>query len=134
MSPYENERDLAGSTLRSKYAFIFNTVVEIYKFYHIKAKVSSQFEKVKELTETLYKEERLSDYLYESLKVLFKLYPTLIPVELAKMYKNDVKNTLKKLEEIDELLLIAIGDLSQELSDIIKEDKDAYLRSMYDRY
>lgn len=133
MSPYENERDLAGSTLRSKYAFIFNTVVEIYKFYHIKAKVSCKFDKVQEITETLHKEEKLSDYLYESLKVLFKLYPTLIPAELAKMYKKDTKNAVKKLEEIDELLLIAIGDLSQELSDIIKEDKDAYLRSVYDR-
>ena len=132
MSPYQNIAEITASTIRSQYAYIFNTVVEIYKFYHVGAKVSARFEDVKTIVEEMYKEETLSTYLYESLKEIFEKYPILRPDNLKKSYLNDSKKTQETLNRLEELVLTIQADISLELHDIIEEDKELYLRRYFD--
>lgn len=123
MSPYNNNDHGAGE-LRTKFAYLFGTVVEIYRLYHQDEKVAARFEKVVELTQKLYDDEIIDDYLYESLKVVYNHYPYLLPGEVKKGYEENRTKEVQMLNRLYELLTMTQGDLSQRLHDIIMEDNE----------
>ena len=133
MSPNENY-DHGASELRTKYAYLFSTIVEIYKFYHQEEKPATRFETVVELTKKLYEEERIDDYIFESLQLVYKEYPTLLPGEVQKGYEEDREKELNHLNKLYELLSITQRDLSLRLHDIIKEDVENFKKSWSRRH
>ena len=125
MSPYENH-DHGASELRTHFAYLFETVVRIYKLYHQNEKVATRFENVVELTQKLYDEKVFDDYIFESLNAVYKLYPTLLPGVVQKAYEQDKKKEIEHLNKLYELLSMTQSDLSQLFHDIIVEDHDRF--------
>lgn len=125
MSPYENYDHGAGE-LRTKYAYIFETVAEIYKLYHQGEKVATRYEKVVELTQKLYDEGVFDDYIYESLQGAYKQYPTLLPGVVQEGYKNNREKEIEHLNKLYELLSMMQSDLSQLFHDILVEDRERF--------
>lgn len=130
MSPYKNEYELHASNVRSQYAYLFSTVAEIYKFHYLNKKVSSRFEDIKRVSEEMHNDEKLSTYLYESLQEVFKLYPTLLPAEVKRRFKENGTNEWERINKIGELLMIIQADLSLELHDLIINDREEFLRKL----
>ena len=125
MSPYE-EHDHGAGELRTKYAYIFGTVVEIYRLYHQNEKVTTRYEKVVELTQKLHQEEIFDDYMFESLQAVYKKYPTLLPGVVQKGYKENREKEIEHLNKLYGLLSITQSDLSQLLHDILVEDRERF--------
>lgn len=134
MSPYENH-DHGASELRTNYAYLFDVVVRIYKLYHQNEKVATRYETVVELTQKLYEEGIFDDYIFESLKAVYKLYPTLLPGVVQKGYEQNREKEIEHLNKLYELLSITQIDLSQLFHDILVEDrerfKDEWVRRNY---
>lgn len=124
MSP--NEHDAGASELRTKYAYLFDVVVRIYKLYHQNEKVSTRFEKAVELTQKLYDEQVFDDYIYESLQAVYKQYPTLLPGVVQKGYETNREKEIEHLNKLYELLSITQSDLSQTFHDILVEDRERF--------
>ena len=59
------ERETIVTDIRSSYSFIFNQLVQIYKFHHQDEKLSTKAEEVADAVETLHNEGKITDYLYE---------------------------------------------------------------------
>ena len=133
MSPYENH-DHGASELRTNYAYLFDVVVRIYKLYHQNEKVATRFENAVEITQKLYDEKIFDDYMLESLKGLFKLYPTLLPGVVQKGYEENREKEIKHLNKLYELLLITQRDLSEVLYDILEEDQERLKKEWSKRY
>ena len=133
MSPNENY-DHGASELRTKYAYLFSTLVEIYKLYHQEEKPATRFETVVELTQKLYEEEVIDDYIYESLQVVYKEYPTLLPGVVKEGYDKDREKELEHLNRLYGLLSITQRDLSLRLHDIIQEDVENFKKSWARRH
>ena len=127
MSPYERP-DYSASELRTKYAYVFSTIAEIYKYYHHEEKVGTRFEEVVKLVNQLNKEERLSEYLYESLKDLFEQYPTLLPGVVQNGYETNENKEIEHLNRLGGLLSLVQSDLSLELHELLKEEKERYVK------
>ena len=127
MSPYEKPY-YSASELRTKYAYVFSTIAEIYKYYHRGEKVGMRFEEVVKLVNQLKEEERLTEYLYESLEDLFKQYPTLLPGEVQKGYETNESKETEHLNRLGGLLSLVQSDLSLELHDLLKEEKERYVK------
>ena len=125
MSPNENY-DHGASELRTKYAYLFSTLVEIYKLYHQEEKPASRFETVVELTQKLYEEEIFDDYIFESLTAVYKLYPTLLPGVVQKGYEDNREKEIEHLNKLYELLSMIQSDLSQLYHDIWVEDCERF--------
>ena len=133
MSPYENHDHGAGE-LRTNYAFVFETIVRIYKLYHQNEKVPSRFENAVELTQKLFREGIFDDYMLESLQSLFEQYPTLLPGVVQKGYEENREKEIKHLNKLYELLLITQRDLSEVLYDILEEDQERFKKEWSKRY
>lgn len=125
MSPLENY-DHGASELRTKFAYLFDTVVEIYRLYHQNEKVATRYEKVVELTQKLYQEEIFDDYIFESLQAVYKQYPTLLPGVVQKGYEENREKEIEHLNKLYELLSITQSDLSQLFHDILVEDRERF--------
>ena len=125
MSPLENY-DHGASELRTKFAYLFDTVVEIYRLYHQNEKVATRFEKVVDLTEKLFEEEIIDMYLYESLKMVYNQYPLLLPGVVKKGYEENRTKEVQLLNRLYELLSMTQSDLSQRLHDILVEDSERF--------
>ena len=125
MSPLENYDHGAGE-LRTKYAYIFETVVEIYKLYHQDEKVATRYEKVVELTQKLFDEGVFDEYIYESLQNVYKQYPTLLPGVVQKGYEENRKKEIEHLNKLYELLSMMQSDLSQLLHDILVDNRERF--------
>ena len=132
MSPYEH--DAGAGELRTKYAYLFNTVVEIYRLYHQNEKVAARFETVVELTQKLYKEEIFDDYIFESLMAVYKLYQTLLPGVVKKGYEDNREKEIEHLNKLYELLSMTQSDLSQVYHDIWVEDCERFRDNWIKRY
>lgn len=132
MSPYEH--DHGAGELRTKYAYLFDTVVEIYRLYHQNEKVATRFEIIVELTQKLYKEEIFDDYIFESLTAVYKLYPTLLPGVVQKGYEDNREKEIEHLNKLYELLSITQSDLSQLYHDIWVEDRERFRDEWFKRH
>ena len=133
MSPYENYDHGAGE-LRTKYAYLFTTVAEMYRLYHPREKITPRFENVEELTQKLYDDKVIDDYLFDSLKDVYSKYPSLLPAVVAQGYKEDKVKENEHLNKLFELLSITQGELSQLYHDIIEEDQDRFMDDWVKRH
>ena len=116
MSP--NELEIASaSEVRSKYAFLFECVIQLYDF-SLNKKSSKKYEEVRKVTEELYKTGIINDYIYENLKQLYALYPTMTPGKVAEGYKKDRKKEEDRLIKLSGYLSIIIGDLCGEIKEL----------------
>ena len=113
----EEKLPVSASTVRSKYARVFECAVELYNI-RTNERVSTKFEDVVKITEEMYENKCLSDYLYENLKEIFKLYPTMLPGKVASGYKENPIEEEKRLNQLDDLLSLLIRDLNNEIADV----------------
>ena len=104
--------NISARNVRTRYSYLFDSVSELWVLRHGGDRPSTRFEDVKKTTEALREEGYLSDYLYESLKALYALYPRMLP---------GIEHEQAELDNLSELLGIAIGDLTAEISDIQSE-------------
>ena len=95
MSP--NTIEVSAGEVRSKFAFLFGSIAELYRFYYGK-KPSTKFEDIKVAVEKLKADDNLSDYLSENLAEAFLLYPTLLPGVVAQNYRNDETKEKRKIK------------------------------------
>lgn len=115
------EKEVIVQDIRHNYAFIFSQVVQLFKFYHPKEKgLTTKAEDVESRAKTLYEEGKLSDYLYENFQSIMKQYPSMLPGNLAKERAVDKDKQFERLSKLKQLLNIYIGDLAEELGDVIK--------------
>ncbi|MBO6280095.1 MAG: hypothetical protein J6M95_00745 [Bacilli bacterium] len=122
MSP--NEQEIASASLvRSRYAFIFECVIQLYDFAYRK-KPSKKFEEVVKATEEMHEGGKLNDYLYENLKELYKLYPTMIPGKVEEGYKKNHEAEEKRLINLSNFLSITISDLCAEINEIVERSEE----------
>ena len=86
MSPYdykdddfwhEREKETIVTDVRHNFAFVFQQVVMIHKFYYTDSNLSTKDE-VMESSKKMFEKEQLSEYLYESLLSAYKQYPTML--------------------------------------------------------
>ena len=129
-------KQVIAQDIRHNYAFIFSQAVKLYQFYHPKEKASStKADEVENRMHALHEEGRISDYLYENFISIMKQYPTMLPGELAKeraMVGEDKQ--YERLEKLNQLLNIYIGDLSEEIGDFVKESFEAEKRDLIRKY
>ena len=119
MSPDELSEIASAAEVRSKFAFIFECVIRLYEM-QIGKRPSKRFEEAVRTTEELYNREFISDYLHENLKMVYELYPTMLPGKVAEGYEKNRQAEEERLIKLSKLLGIFIGDLCgeiQELSD-----------------
>ena len=129
------EKEVIVQDIRHNYAFIFSQVVQLFKFYHPKEKgLTTKAEDVESRAKTLYKEGKFSDYLYENFQSIMKQYPSMLPGNLAKERAVDKDKQFERLNKLKQLLNIYIGDLSEELSDVIKASDDYETRQIIKEY
>lgn len=129
------EKEVLVQDIRHNYAFIFSQMVQLFKFYHPKEKgLTTKAEDVESRAKTLYEEEKLSDYLYENFQSIMKQYPSMLPGNLAKERAMDKDKQFERLSRLKQLLNIYIGDLCEELSDVIKASNDYETRQMIKEY
>ena len=117
--------NISAKEVRSRYAFLFGTVSELYVMRNGGDRPSTRFEDVQKTTEALKEDGYLSDYLYESLKALYALYPTMLPGK---------EHEQAELRNLFELLGIAIGDVAAEIADCQAEaeahDRDSLIKQL----
>lgn len=115
------EKEVIVQDIRHNYAFIFSQVVQLFKFYHPKEKgLTTKAEDVESRAKALYEEGKLSDYLFENFQSIMKQYPSMLPGNLAKERMADKDKQFERLSKLKQLLNIYIGDLAEELGDVIK--------------
>ena len=122
--------------IRHNYAFIFSQIVQLFKFYHPDAKgLTTKAEDVESRIHVLKKEEKITDYLYENFFVIMKQYPSMLPSELykEKMAVGEDKQ-YERLNNLKQLLNIYIGDLSEEISNVVDELVDYDKRTVLRKY
>lgn len=129
------KKEVIVQDIRHNYAFIFSQVMQLFKFYHPKEKgLTTKAEDVESRAKTLYEERKLSDYLYENFQSIMKQYPSILPGNLAKERAVDKDKQFERLNKLKQLLNIYIGDLSEELSDVIKASDDYETRQIIKEY
>ena len=131
----QREKEVIVQDIRHNYAFIFSQVVQLYKFYYPKEKnLTTKAEDVENRMHALYKEGKLSEYLYENFCSIMKQYPTMLPGNLAKERAVDKDKQFERLSKLKQLLNIYIGDLAEELGDVIKTSNDYETRQIIKEY
>ena len=114
----DNEKlPTSASLIRSKYARVFECVVELYNL-KTNERSSTKFEDVVKITEEMHENKYLSDYLYENLNQIYDLYPTMLRWKVASGYKENPIEEENRLNKIDDLLSLLIEDLNNEIADI----------------
>ena len=105
MSP---EIEVKPPELRSKFAFLFGCIAELYSF-HYGNKPDTKVENVKQALEELKSDERISDYLYSNIIAVMDKYPELMPGKFQ---------TKEFMEKLRDSLTMVIADICEELSDL----------------
>ena len=113
----EEKLPTSASYIRTKYARVFECVAQLYKL-RINEETTTKFEEIVKITEIMFENKCLSDYLYENLKQVFDLYPTMLPGKVASGYKEKPVEEEKRLNQIDDLLSLLIRDLNNEIADV----------------
>ena len=107
---------VSASAIRTKYATVFELLVQLYHLYE-SGRNFTKYEDIVKLTEDMHEEAMLSDYLYENLKQAYDLYPTMLPGKVASGYKEDSFKEEERLKRIEALLNSLIKDLNEEIED-----------------
>ena len=132
----EQSRQYLINEIRGLYAFIFNQIVQLYKFYYPHEKgVSTRSNDVEVHMQTLYERHDVEEYLYDSFRSIMKQYPTMLAGELAK--ERDKLGVLKqneRLNNLKQLLEIYVGELSDEISDVVKARDDYEKKEIIKKY
>ena len=144
MSPstyFYSEEDLERLTIvqdiRHSYGFIFSQIEQIFQFYYpdYNKKLSKKAEDIETRIQILYKDKSISEYLYLNFFAVYTQYPTLLPGNLAKERSKDgEEKQYERLSKLKQLLNLYIGDLSDELSEIIKSKMDAADKELIREY
>lgn len=144
MSPdtyFYNEEDLERQVIvqdiRHNYGFIFSQIERIFDFYYpdYNKKFSKRAEDIETRVQILRKDGHFSEYLYLNYFSIMKHYPSMLVGNLVKEREKDGEDKqYERLKNLKALLEIYIGDLCEELSDIIKEKMDADTREIIRNY
>ncbi len=97
--------------LRSKYAFLFGCIAELYRFHYGK-KPGTRPDELKEAVEELKGDDKISDYLFANLQLLFGKYPDLMPGKFQ---------SREYMEKLNATLDMVNGDLCREIADLSEE-------------
>ena len=131
------ERQVIVQDIRHNYGFIFSQIERIFDFYYpdYNKKLSRRAEDIETRVQILRKDEYLSDYLYLNYFAVMKHYPSMLVGNLVKEREKDGENKqFERLKNLKTLLEIYIGDLCEELSDIIKNKIDYDEREIIKQY
>lgn len=132
----EQSRQYLISEIRGLYAFIFNEIVQLYKFYYPNEKgLSTKADDVGRLIRTLYERHDIDEYLVDNFDSVMRQYPTMLAGELAK--EKDVVGILKqneRLSNLKQLLQLYVADLSEEIGDVIKARDDYDKKELIRKY
>ena len=145
MSPKEyfnNEDSLEQQTIvqdiRHNYGFVFSQITQLFSFYYPEQnkKLSKKAEDIETRIQILYKDKYISEYLYSNFFTLYEQYSTLLPNYLIKEKETaGKKNQFERLKKLKNLLMIYIGELSEEISDVIDKqmeyDKKQFFKEIY---
>lgn len=123
------------TNVRHNFAFVFQQVVMIHKFYYTDYNLSTKAEEVMEAPKKMFEKEQLSEYLYENLLSAYKPYPTMLIGNLKDEEKKiGREKQFERLEKLKESLTILIGDLSLGLHDLIEAQNDAEKQAIIRNY
>lgn len=123
------------TNVRHNFAFVFQQVVMIHKFYYTDYNLSTKAEEVMEASKKMFEKEQLSEYLYENLLSAYKPYPTMLIGNLKDEEKKiGREKQFERLEKLKESLTILIGDLSLGLHDLIEAQNDAEKQAIIRNY
>ena len=117
---------ISPSDIRSKYARVFEAIDEYYNLLY-RVRRGKRFEEAQETVRILKDENRLSDYIYESLQKVFELYPTMLPGKVAQNLNEDFDKEEKREDQLDDLLNIMIKDLDDLIADKAEEIAEMHL-------
>lgn len=144
MSPYdynddafwrEREKETIVTDVRHNFAFVFQQVVMIHRFYYTDSNLSTKAEEVMEVAKNMFEKEQLSEYLYENLLSAYKQYPTMLIGNLKDEEKTiGWEKQFERLKKLKEFLIILNGDLSEELHDLIEAQNDAEKQAIIRNY
>lgn len=144
MSPDQNfnngdylEQQTIVQDIRHNYGFIFSQITELFSFYHpdYNKKLSKKSDDIETRIQILFKEQSLSEYLYRNFLVVYAEYPTLLPSKLVKEKEVIGKEKqFERLTKLKELLLIYIGELSEEISDVLNKQMEYDKKILFKDY
>ena len=112
----EEKLPVNASDIRTKYALVFKLIDEYYNLIY-REKLGDKFEDAQKTTEILKENDQISEYIYESLRKLFELYPTMLPGKVAQNLSEDSDKEEKRQDQLDDLLNIMINDLNDLITD-----------------
>ncbi len=129
------ERETIVIDIRSSYSFIFNQIVQIYKIHHQYEKLSSKAEEVVNAVEKLHNEGNFNDYLYENFQSCYVQYPTMLVSNLVEeKEKVGSEKQFERLNKLKGLLKIYIGELSEEINDLVDQEYDSDMKEIVRKY
>lgn len=145
MSPennFYNENNLERQTIvqdiRHNYGFIFSQITQLFEFYYPEQnkKLSKRAEDIETRIQILKKDEKISEYLYSNFFVVYAQYSSLLPGNLKKEKETSgEEKQFERLKKLKDLLILYIGDLADEISDVVNEaieyDKKALIRDYF---
>lgn len=121
--------------VRHNFAFVFQQVVMINKFYYTDSNLSTKVDEVMESSKKMFEKEQLSEYLYKNLLSAYKQYPTMLIGNLKDEEKKiGREKQFERLKKLKYFLTILIGDLSEELHELVEEQNDAEKRAIIREY
>lgn len=88
-----------------------------------------------ESSKKMFEKEQLSEYLYKNLLSAYKQYPTMLIGNLKDEEKKiGREKQFERLKKLKYFLTILIGDLSEELHELVEEQNDAEKRAIIREY
>ena len=109
-----------AADIRTKYALVFKLIDEYHNLIY-RERLGDRFDDAKKTTEILKENNRISDYIYESLQKLFELYPTMLPGKVAQNLSENSDKEERRQDQLDDLLNIMINDLNDLIADKAEE-------------
>lgn len=145
MSPennFYNEENLEKQSIAQdichNYGFIFSQITQLFEFYYPEQnkKLSKRAEDIETRIQILKKDEKINEYWYSNFFVAYAQYPSLLPGNLKK--EKDIageEKQFERLKKLKDLLILYIGDLADEISDVVNEaieyDKKTLIRDYF---
>ena len=130
MSPKD---DKSASKVRSKFAFLFNCIAELYSLLNGE-RPDTKAESLRLVVKEMHDDEQIDDYIFSNLIGAFDLYPTMIQSKVWEAYKIDPQAERERHKRIIVSLDAIIGDVCALITDKVKEreihDRESLLASL----